>query len=261
MSVDHSPMCRAMYSDGRVIPARPGEEAVPKPCAGVPGTIINVEDLFYNIPTRLKALKNPSEEYARILDVVCRYAIHYAGVAITCKKVCSKFILTPLHFLRKEKKIEMWYSALQAGNLPPDVQTQKNASVIDNIRSIHGPAVARELLAVSGDDQSLAGQEENEDVDVEACATADSNVASTSSSRQRPVFRVKGYVTNGNYSHKRGVFIFFINGLQNWRLLSGSVAVHALLCVDDAIPRTFGRLPEFEARIGGVVQFVSPQNR
>lgn len=33
-----------------------------------------MEDLFYNISTRRKALKNPSEEYGKILEVVGRYS-------------------------------------------------------------------------------------------------------------------------------------------------------------------------------------------
>lgn len=45
------------------------------------------EDLFYDMPTRLKSFKSPSEEYNRILDVVGRYAIHNSSVGFTCKKV------------------------------------------------------------------------------------------------------------------------------------------------------------------------------
>jgi DNA mismatch repair protein MLH1 len=44
--------------------------------------------MFYNTPTRLAALRSPSEEYARILDVVTRYAVHNPAVAFVCKKVC-----------------------------------------------------------------------------------------------------------------------------------------------------------------------------
>lgn len=53
---------RAEYKDGALT-------APPRPCAGLPGTTIAVEDLFYNIPTRRKALKSASEEYGKVLEV------------------------------------------------------------------------------------------------------------------------------------------------------------------------------------------------
>ena len=46
-----------------------------------------MENLFYNVPARLSALRSSSEEYARILDVVTKYAVHNAGVSFLCKKV------------------------------------------------------------------------------------------------------------------------------------------------------------------------------
>ncbi|KAF0515857.1 mismatch repair protein [Gigaspora margarita] len=109
---------RACYSDGKLVPPKPGVAAEPKACAGNIGTQITAEDLFYNVPTRRKALKNPNEEYARILDVVNRYAIHNAGVGFSCKK---------------------------QGSTQADVNTLSTASTLDNIRQIYGSTTS-ELL-------------------------------------------------------------------------------------------------------------------
>ncbi|KAL8827001.1 MAG: hypothetical protein Q9170_007190 [Blastenia crenularia] len=87
---------------------------------------INVEDLFYNVPSRQKAFRSPSEEYAKILDVVGRYAVHCTGVAFSCKK---------------------------HGDSALSISTPSNASTVDCIRQIHGSTVANELIefAVSDD--------------------------------------------------------------------------------------------------------------
>lgn len=50
-------------------------EGAPRPIAAVPGTTIAVEDLFYNVPTRRKALRSAAEEYAAVVDIVSRYAV------------------------------------------------------------------------------------------------------------------------------------------------------------------------------------------
>ena len=54
--------------------------------AGNVGTILTVQDLFFNSASRLKAFK-PSEEYRAILEMVQKYAIHNVGIAISCRKV------------------------------------------------------------------------------------------------------------------------------------------------------------------------------
>ncbi|XP_027731940.1 DNA mismatch repair protein Mlh1 [Vombatus ursinus] len=137
---------RTSYSDGKL-------KAPPKPCAGNQGTQITVEDLFYNIATRRKALKNPSEEYGKILEVVGRYSIHNSGISFSVKK---------------------------QGETSPDVRTLPNATVVDNIRSIFGHAVSRELIEVGCDDPVLA-------------------------------FKMKGYISNANYSVKKCILLLFIN--------------------------------------------------
>ncbi|KAA0718271.1 DNA mismatch repair protein [Triplophysa tibetana] len=137
---------RGNYCDGKL-------KSAAKPCAGNQGTLISVEDLFYNVSTRRKALKSPGEEYSRIVEVVSRYAIHNSGKSLSVKK---------------------------QGEMVSDVKTLLNASVLDNIRVVFGVAVSRELIEVECEDQKLA-------------------------------FKLKGYISNANYSVKKCVLILFIN--------------------------------------------------
>ncbi|XP_071956008.1 DNA mismatch repair protein Mlh1-like [Antedon mediterranea] len=137
---------KGSYLDGKL-------KSVLKPCAGNKGTQITVEDLFYNIATRRKALKSPSEEHAKVTEVVSKYAIHNSGVSFTLKK---------------------------QGESTADVRTSQNATIVDNIRIIYGPSVARELLEVSQENPKLG-------------------------------YKMKGQITNANYSMKKCIFLLFIN--------------------------------------------------
>ncbi|XP_077469045.1 DNA mismatch repair protein Mlh1 [Stigmatopora argus] len=60
------------------------------------------------------------------------------------------------------------------------VRTFPNASVVDNIRGVFGNAVSRELIEVGCEDQKLA-------------------------------FKIKGYISNANYSVKKCIMVLFIN--------------------------------------------------
>jgi len=82
---------RASYSDGKLIPLKQVYDAEPRPAAGNDGTFIQVDDLFYNVPSRRKAIRSGSDEYNKIVDVIAKYAIHNAGVAMVCKKVVFSF--------------------------------------------------------------------------------------------------------------------------------------------------------------------------
>ncbi|KGO35882.1 DNA mismatch repair protein, C-terminal [Penicillium expansum] len=110
---------RAHYGDGKLIPAKPGQSSAPKATAGRGGTQITVEDLFYNVPTRRRAFRSASEEYAKILDVVGRYAVHCSGVAFSCRK---------------------------HGDSGVSISTPASANTVDRIRQIHGSAVANEVV-------------------------------------------------------------------------------------------------------------------
>lgn len=96
------------------------ESSEPQPCASTPGTQFIVDDLFYNYPLR-KTSMSPSDEYARIYDVVTRYALHFAGVAFNLKKL---------------------------GENKADVSTKKTNSHKDNIRELFGASIARDLIPI-----------------------------------------------------------------------------------------------------------------
>ncbi|QDS73208.1 hypothetical protein FKW77_003098 [Venturia effusa] len=116
---DSSCAWRAHYSAGKLVAAKPGGNAEPKATAGRQGTQIAVEDLFYDVPTRRRAFRSASEEYAKILDLVGRYAVHCSNIAFSCKK---------------------------HGDSSMGISVPANATTIDRIRQIHGGAIANELV-------------------------------------------------------------------------------------------------------------------
>jgi DNA mismatch repair protein MLH1 len=81
-----------------------------------------VEDLFYNVPSRRRAFRSASEEYAKILDMVARYAVHCSGVSFSCKK---------------------------HGASTADISVPTAAGTLDRIRQIHKAAVANELVTIN----------------------------------------------------------------------------------------------------------------
>jgi DNA mismatch repair protein MLH1 len=110
---------KAHYSGGKLAPLKPGQSADPKACAGRQGTVIQVEDLFYNVPTRRRAFRSASEEYAKIAEVVGKYAVHCQGVAFSCKK---------------------------HGEAGAGIAVPAGASLKDRIRIVHSSAAANELI-------------------------------------------------------------------------------------------------------------------
>lgn len=111
----------ATYVDGKI-------QGNPKPVAGNQGTIITVEDLFYNMTVRKKALRSPAEEYQKISDVVSKYAIHNSKVSFSLKKSGEN----------------------------NDVRTPSNSNTVENIRIIYGNSIARELVEFSLDNEPLS---------------------------------------------------------------------------------------------------------
>ncbi|XP_057659014.1 DNA mismatch repair protein Mlh1 [Diorhabda carinulata] len=102
-------------------------QGTPKPTAGNQGTIITVEDLFYNMSVRKKALRSAAEEYQKISDVVGKYAVHNAHVGF----------------------------ALKRSNESNDIRTNPNSNQVDNIRVIYGNGIARELIEFSMENEQF----------------------------------------------------------------------------------------------------------
>ncbi|KAI0826460.1 histidine kinase-like ATPase [Irpex lacteus] len=127
---------KASYSDGAMV-VKDGAPSEPKACAGNDGTTITVENLFYNTPARLSALRGSSEEYSRILDVVTKYAIHNPHVSFSCKK---------------------------SGSAAPELTTPSGSSVKNTIRHTYGQTIAKDLLHAEVD-PSADDRDESMNVD------------------------------------------------------------------------------------------------
>ena len=112
---------RASYADGKMT-----DEGA-KPCAGVPGTTITVENLFFNVVTRQKALKSAAEEYAKVLEVLQRYAALRTDVAFTCRK----------------------HGESRATLHAPAVESR-----VERLQAIYGPAVAKDLKTLELDTET-----------------------------------------------------------------------------------------------------------
>ena len=138
---------KANYNDGRLV-------GKPTPTAANQGTQITVQDLFYNVPTRKRALKSGSDEFHRVADVVSKYAIHNVGVSFSLKK---------------------------EGDSTLYVRTSKEFDLKQNIASVFGHAIAKELLPVEKEEA------------------------------RHLRFKLKAQVTNVNYNTKKFNFLLFIN--------------------------------------------------
>ena len=95
--------------------------------AGVPvGTVVRVEDLFYNVPARLKFLKRDQTERQQVEALLTRYALAYPRVR---------------------------FELFQDGK--PVLQTSGNGEAREVLAQLLGVDVARQMLAVSLEDEGL----------------------------------------------------------------------------------------------------------
>jgi DNA mismatch repair protein MutL len=101
-----------------------GSHVVSRETTGAPqGTVIAVENLFFNVPARLKFLKTVGTERRLIDEFVSRYALAYPAVRFR---------------LSQDNRITL--------------QTTGSGRVEDVLLAIYGPDTANQLLAIATDD-------------------------------------------------------------------------------------------------------------
>ena len=91
------------------------------------GTVVRVEDLFYNVPARLKFLKHPSTERRHIDQLVTRYALAYPDVRFQ---------------LYQDDR--------------PALMTSGNGNRREILATLYGVEVARQMLEVLAEEEDLS---------------------------------------------------------------------------------------------------------
>lgn len=105
-----------------------GGQNSPIESVGAPvGTVVRVEDLFYNVPARLKFLKHDTTERRQIDTLVTRYALAYPHVR---------------------------FSLHQDGR--PALQTSGNGNRREILASLYGIDVARQMLEVISEETEIS---------------------------------------------------------------------------------------------------------
>ncbi len=71
-------------SEGTEIIVEGGRVREVRACGMAPGTVISVEQIFYNLPARLKFMKSAETETGHVADVIARMAVSRPEVAFLC---------------------------------------------------------------------------------------------------------------------------------------------------------------------------------
>ncbi len=105
--------------DGATLDVEGGRIKSIKPSAGAQGTIVRVQELFFNVPARLKFLKQDQTERMQIDSLVTRYALAYPDI-----------------------KIELFEDGKTI------IQTSGNGDRREVLAKLHGVDIARQMLEV-----------------------------------------------------------------------------------------------------------------
>jgi DNA mismatch repair protein MLH1 len=227
-TIDSPCAYKAKYMDGKIIPLKVGDTVhEPKPCAGIMGTSIVVEDLFYNMSTRRQAFKNTSDEYQRILDVITKYSIQYSNHAdakdtsktndgINSSNSCSTSSSSKSSSSSSSGSSTgrgVSFICKKQGQSIPDLHTQSTGSLLDNISIAYGSSVARELIDFSYDNRDHCPQRDkhrsalHHDLKVDNVKHHDVHDDVGNNIH----IAWTGKVSNANYSTRKAIYILFIN--------------------------------------------------
>jgi len=180
---------RAAYADGKMTPEGP------RPTAGVPGTTVCVENLFYNVPTRRRALRSASEEFARVLETTQRYAASRPDVAFAVRKLGDA---RPA--LRCPSVCAVDDTRMTNGT-PAGVARNPR---VDRLRAIYGDTTARCLAPLAF---SAGGWTSS----VEPSTVVSGDATYDTQNNQTVRFAVDALVSTASYHSKKTTFILFIN--------------------------------------------------
>lgn len=128
-----------------------GEIKESSPASLQQGTLIEVRDLFFNIPARLKFLKNPATELKRATELFVRLALgadHVAMSLVSGSRTVMEFFS---HEEKKDKLAKIWSSAIIDALVPVDYSSHGMhlTGFISNPRSVQ-PRADRMLFYVNG---------------------------------------------------------------------------------------------------------------
>ncbi|MDO5295678.1 MAG: DNA mismatch repair endonuclease MutL, partial [bacterium] len=79
-----------------------------KPCACPPGTRIEVGDLFYNTPARLKFLRSPVAEATNIIDMLGRMAVAHPEVHFRLISNDKEVFSFPIGMAMPQRLVKLW---------------------------------------------------------------------------------------------------------------------------------------------------------
>jgi DNA mismatch repair protein MutL len=124
--------------EGVAIVVTGGVAAAPKPCGMAPGTIIEVRDLFYNVPARRKFLKAQATESTHIGEVVENIALSHPSLS--------------LDLIRDGKRVAEWLSSRGIGDR---VRTALKGEDLSELGGSRGPIGVHAFLAAPSRMRSL----------------------------------------------------------------------------------------------------------